>query len=369
MKFSLSSSDLLKACQKTSSAIGNNPVIAILEDFLFVIESDVLTIVTTDLETSIVTTLPVMSDQDGKIAIPGKTLLETLKALPEQPITFTVNLETRGIELTSAYGKYRLTGDDVEDFPSIPQPDAVDTINLDASLIHQALQKTHFATSSDELREAMTGVNVVIDFNKIIFNATDAHKLVRYTFTDVSCDNTASFILPKKSLSMLRNALPAQGDLSIAYNNSHAFFESEDTKVACRLIDAKYPNVAGIIPTDNPYTLVVDRLDFLNSIKRIAIYANKTSNQITLTLTENSLTINTQDLDFSNEANEQLSCQYDGEPMDIRFNARFLAELLAVIDADDVQIQLADSTKAGVITPLTAKEGEELLMLIMPVMY
>ncbi len=368
MKFSISSTDLLKELQKASGAIGNNPVIAILEDFLFVVENDVLTIAATDLETSIVTSIDVMSDEDGRIAIPGKTLLETLKALPEQPITFAINTDTKSIEITSAFGKYRLAGDDADDFPEIPTPDSVESITVDATMIHQAINKTAFATTNDELRLAMTGVNVVIDFNKIIFIATDAHKLVKYTFNDVNCDTTTSFILPRKALSMLRNALPANGELLISYNSSNAFFELDKTKVACRLVDAKYPDVMGIIPQINPFTLQVNKKDFLSSLKRIIIYANKTSNQITLNLDQDSLTINTQDLDFSNEANEQLSCQYDGDPIKIAFNAKFLIEILSVIDADEIEIKLADASKAGVITPSEQIEGEDLMMLIMPVM-
>ncbi len=369
MKFSISSSDLLRTVQKASGAVGNNPVIAILEDFLFTVKDDVLTVVTTDLETSIVTSIPVMSDEDGRIAIPAKVLVDTLKALPEQPITFNINEESRSIELTSAFGKYRMTGDDPNEFPQLPEQTNVASISIDAGVVHQGIQKTHFATSNDELRLAMTGVNVVIDFNKIKFIATDAHKLVRYTFADLSTSDTTSFILPKKTLSMLKNALPTSGEIKISYNASNAFFETEDTKVACRLVDAPYPDIDGIVPQNNPYSLQVNRLDFLNSLKRIIIYANKTSNQVTLKLTEDSLTINTQDLDFSNEANEQLSCQYDGEPLEIGFNAKFLIELLSVIDADDVEIKLADATKAGVITPVPQVDGEELLMLIMPVMF
>ena len=197
MKFSISSSELLKQLQIAGGVISSNPVLPILEDFLFSISNNKLTITATDLETSITTELEVMSDADGMIAVPAKILSETLKALPQQPITFTVNDENFGIEITSAYGKYRLAGENGQDFPRIPEPDAVDTLSLPSALLIKGVNKTIFATSSDELRPAMTGVYFQVDFNKLIMVATDAHKLVKYTFSDVTSDVSAAFIAPK----------------------------------------------------------------------------------------------------------------------------------------------------------------------------
>lgn len=368
MKFSISSGELLKQLQKASGAIGNNPVIAILEDYLFEVKNDVLTIAATDLETSIVMGIDVMSDEDGKIAIPGKMLMETLKALPEQPVTFSVNKDTYGVELTSAFGKYKLAGDNPSDFPEIPIPESVDSFKLEAGSIHNAIGKTTFATSSDELRQAMTGINVVVDFNKLIFVATDAHKLVKYTFTDLVCDTTTSFIIPKKAFTLIRQALPSSGEIEVSFNSSNVFFEIDNTKIACRLIDAKYPEYDAVIPKENPNVMTVDRKDFLSSLKRIAIYANKTTNQVTLNINNDSLTINAQDLDFSNEANEQLTCDYEGEPMTIGFNAKFLIDMLNALEDDQIELHLSEPTRAGIIVPSNQKDGEDLLMLIMPVM-
>lgn len=368
MKFSISSADLLKKIQLANGAIGSNTVVPILEDFLFVINGNTLTISATDLETSITTNVDVISDKNGAIAIPGKILFDTLKALPEQPITVDVDDDKNSIEITSSYGKYKLSGDNAEDFPTIPKPDSTETVTLSAHLLHEAIVKSAFATSNDELRLAMTGVYLNIDFTKITFVATDAHKLVKYTFSGIEGDVNTSFILPKKSLSLLRNALPDSGQVEISFNKSNAFFSFGDHSLVCRLIDAQYPNYNAVIPVDNPNIMTVTRTDFLNSLRRIAIYANKTTNQVILNIDDGSLTIEAQDLDFSNEATEQLTCEYKGTPITIGFNAKFLIEMLNVLDTDEVLMELSTPNKAGILLPGESPDDEELLMLVMPVM-
>jgi DNA polymerase-3 subunit beta len=368
MKFSVSSSELLKQLQIVGGAIASNPVLPILEDFLFSITSNKLSISATDLETSISTEIEVMSDADGAVAVPAKILLETLKALPQQPITFSINDENFGIEITSAYGKYRLAGEDGKDFPNIPEPDTVDTIKIQSPALNQGISKTLFATSSDELRPAMTGVYFQISFNKLTLVATDAHKLVKYTFAEVTSEVSTSFIVPKKALNLLRSALPAGDEVNIAFNKANAFFTFGTTNLVCRLIDARYPDYNAVIPVDNPNTLTLQRTDFQNSLKRIAIYANKTTNQVILNIVDGSLTISAQDLDFSNEATEQLTCTFEGEPLNIGFNAKFLVEMLGVLESDEVKIELSNPTRAGILLPTEEPDGEEILMLVMPVM-
>lgn len=368
MKFSLSSSELLKQLQIAGGAINANPVLPILEDFLFTISNKKLIIAATDLETSIITEIEVNADADGVVAVPAKILLETLKALPAQPITFTVNEENYGIEITSSYGKYKLAGEDGKDYPKIPEPESVDSVELQASILSKSINKTLFATSNDELRPAMTGVYFQVDFNKLILVATDAHKLVKYTFTEASGEVATSFIVPKKALTLLKNALPGGGEVKLAFNKANAFFTFENTQLACRLIDARYPDYNAVIPVDNPNLLTINRNDFQNSLKRIAIYANKTTNQVVLSINEGSLTISAQDLDFSNEATEQLSCTYTGSPITIGFNAKFLIEMLGVLESDEVKMELSSATRAGILLPTEEEEGEEILMLVMPVM-
>jgi DNA polymerase-3 subunit beta len=368
MKFSVSSSELLKQLTIAGGAIGSNPVLPILEDFLFTIEGNTLTIAATDLETSITNQIEVQASGSGMVAVPARILLDTLKALPQQPITFSVDEETMGIEITSAYGKYKLAGEEGEDFPKIPEPDQVDTVTMSSDILDQGINKTLFATSNDELRPAMTGVFFQVDFNKLTLVATDAHKLVKYTFSDVSADVSTSFIVPKKALNLLKNALPDSEDVKLSFNKANAFFSFGTTNLTCRLIDTRYPDYNAVIPVDNPNLLTVNRSDFQNSVKRIAIYANKTTNQVILNIAEDSLTISAQDLDFSNEATEQLACSYEGDPLTIGFNAKFLIEMLGVLESDEVKMELSTPTRAGILLPSEETPGEEILMLVMPVM-
>ena len=368
MKFSVSSSDLLKQLQLANGAIGSNPVLPILEDFLFSINDNKLTIAATDLETSITTTIDVMSDGDGTVAVPAKILVDTLKALPGQPVTFSVNEDNFAIEITSAYGKYKLAGENGADFPTVPHSDDESSITIPAHTLSQGINKTLFATSNDELRPAMTGVYIQIGENQISFVATDAHKLVRYAFTDIATSTETTFIVPKKALTLLKNSLPQNDEVKVAYNKANAFFSFGHVKMVCRLIDARYPDYNAVIPIDNPNQVVVNRADFQNSMKRIAIYANKTTNQVVLNITDKSLTISAQDLDFSNEAMEQLPCTFEGDPMTIGFNAKFLVEMLGVMEGDEVKIELSTPTRAGIMRPTQPVDGEDILMLVMPVM-
>lgn len=368
MKFEVSSSALLSHLQISSGVIAPSTVIPIMEDFLFNLSGDKLTVTASNLETTIVTTLEVAGSEDGEIAIPAKILLETLKALPEQPIAIIINDETAGITIKSSYGEYKLTGDLSEDFPQLPAEEDTESLTLKSDLLSKAISHTLFAVSNDEMRAAMKGIFVQIDFNKIIFVATDAHKLVRYTFGNIVSDSTASFIVPSKSMNILKSALMANEDVKISYNNKNAFFEFENTKVICRLIDANYPDYNAVIPVDNPHTLEVVRKDLQSSLKRIGIYANKTTNQVIVNINDNSITLSAQDLDFSNEATEVLASQYDGDTVTIGFNAKFLAEMLGIMNTDKVLLRLSSPNRAGILYPEEQDEHEELMMLVMPVM-
>ncbi|HKK76983.1 MAG TPA: DNA polymerase III subunit beta [Saprospiraceae bacterium] len=369
MKFSVSSAELLKHLQLASGSISSNPVLPILEDFLFTIDGNTLKISATDLETSLSTEIEIMaSDKNGTVAVPAKILLDTLKALPQQPITFAVDDENFGIEITSAFGKYKLAGENGQDYPNIPQPEEVDSISIPAPALDQAISKTIFATSNDELRPAMTGVYFQVEFNKLMLVATDAHKLVKYTYKELNSEVSTSFIVPKKALNLLKGALPNGETVKMSFNKANAFFSYGNTQLSCRLIDARYPDYNAVIPVDNPNLLTISRTDFQNSLKRIAIYANKTTNQVILNINDGSLTISAQDLDFSNEATEQLSCSYDGDALTIGFNAKFLIEMLNVLESDEVVMELSTSTRAGILLPSEKEEEEDILMLVMPVM-
>lgn len=368
MKFSVSSSDLLKKLNISNGVIGTNTVLPILEDYLFELSGNILTITASSLETTSICQIEVAMEQEGKIAIPAKILMDTLKALPEQPITLEVDENTNGIKITSAYGRYKLSGDSPDDYPELPKPDGGQTIKLSSDVLLKVLTKTLFATSNDELRVAMQGLYFQIEEKSIIFVATDAHKLVKYTFETESTNPVSSFILPKKGLNLLKNALGADTEIELSYDKKNAFFKTDDAQVIIRLIDAKYPDYNAVIPYDNSNTLVLDRADFQSSLRRISIYANKSTNQVVLNLTDGSLTVSAQDLDFSNEATEQISCEYSGDPMNIGFNAKFLIEMLNVIGVDQVSFKLSTPNRAGILVPSDQEAGEELIMLVMPVM-
>ena len=369
MKFSVSSSDLQKKLSLAGGAISSNPVLPILEDFLFRIEDGTLTIAATDLETSVITTMEVNADGNGTVAVPAKILIDTLKALPQQPITFDVNEDNFGIQITSAYGKYKLAGENGEDYPDIPEPSEADEVSVSALSLLEGINKTLFATSTDELRPAMTGVFFQVDFSKLIMVATDAHKLVKYSVNDIDGEVSSQFIVPKKALNLLKSALPSTDEaVQVSFDKANAFFSFGQTKMACRLIDARYPDYNAVIPVDNPNELLIARSDLQQSLKRIVIYANKTTNQVILNIADGSLTVSAQDLDFSNEATEQMACQYSGEPLTIGFNAKFLVEMLGVLEGEEVRLEMSTATRAGILVPTEQNAGQEIMMLVMPVM-
>lgn len=366
MEFKVSSGELLKHLNMAAGAIHTNPVLAITEDFLVDIRKGKMTITATNLETSISTRLPVESKDNGAVAIPARILLETLKALPNQTVTFSADIEQRSLVLTTETGMYKMAVDPPDDFPALPVSDGQE-IQLPVESLLAGINYTIFATTSDEMRPAMTGVNMVIDFNKISFVASDGHKLVRYHALGVSTDQTGSFVVPKKSMALLKNAAPSEGDVYLKYNASHAFFRFENTEVVTRLISQAYPDFNAVIPVNNKNKLHISRTQLLGALRRINIFANRTTNQVFFRLTDSSLTITTKDVDFSNEASEQLSCEYVGEPMDIAFNARFFIELLSALAQEDIHMTLSVPSKPVLIYPDEQLENEDVMMLIMPV--
>lgn len=369
MKFIVSTTSLLKGLQTIGGVINSTSVLPILEDFLFDVKGGKLTIFATDLETSMSTVVNVETKDKGRVAIPAKILIETLKTLPEQPLTFSIDEKTFGIEITSETGRYKLTGENPEDFPKIPEADGVTEINMQGTVLSGAIAKTLFAVSNDELRPAMTGVLFQVSPEGLTFVSTDAHKLVKLKRNDVRAPKETQFIVPKKALNLMKGAVPNNDTVvNVSYNKSNAFFTFDSTNLICRLIEANYPDYNAVIPINNPNKLTLNRLEFQNALRRISIFSNKTTYQVILNIAGSELKISAQDLDFSNEANERLTCSYEGADLDIAFNARFLIEMLGVLDSGDVEIELSTPTRAGVLRPVDKNEGEDLLMLVMPVM-
>ncbi len=368
MKFIVSSSALLKQLQQISGVINVNTVLPILEDFLFEIEKNKLTVIATDLETVMKIRVDIEAKDSGRVCIPAKILLDSLKNIPEQPLTFSID-KNFGIEITSDNGKYKVMGENPDNFPKEPQPEDTSSFTMGSSGLLTAINKTIFAVSNDDLRPAMTGVYFELDKKGITFVATDAHRLVRFSRTNVACPKKDSFIVPKKPLNLLKAVLPDNEDeLTISYTENHLFVTHGQTELVCRLIDARFPDYKVVIPTDNPYKMTIDRASFQNALRRVSVFSNKSTNQVALTITGNELQLAAQDVDFSFEGNERMACQYDGEDLQIAFNAKFLIEMLSGADTQEVIVELSTPTKAGIIKPSEQEENEELLMLVMPLM-
>jgi DNA polymerase-3 subunit beta len=368
MKFIVSSSSLLKHLQQISGVINANTVLPILEDFLFEIQDKKLNVVATDLETVMRVQMEVESKTNGKVCIPAKILMDSLKNIADQPLTFNID-KNFAVEITSDNGKYKVMGENPDNFPKEPAADDTSGFTMSSSALLTAINKTLFAVSSDDLRPAMTGVFFELTKDSVQFVATDAHRLVRYKRTDTKASKTDSFIVPKKPLNLLKNALPDNEDeLTISYNSNHLFVNHGSTQMICRLIDARFPDYKVVIPADNPYRLIVNKADFQNALRRVNVFSNKSTNQVALNITGSELQMAAQDVDFSFEGNERMNCQYDGEDLQIAFNAKFLIEMLNAADTDDVRMELSTPTKAGLIKPTEQGEGEDLLMLVMPLM-
>lgn len=371
MKFIISSASLLKQLQAISGVLNSNSPLPILENFLFELSPGELTISASDLESSITTKVKVESKEKGKVAIPARIILDTLKTFSEQPLTFSINEKTFAIEISSDYGKYKVAGQNGDEFPKIPSPENANTIELPSNVLHEAINKTIFATGNDELRPVMSGVFFQLSPDNITFVATDAHRLVRYRRKDAKSKKASSFIVPKKPLNLLKNVLPNEDTrVKIDYNDANAFFTFDNYNVICRLIDGRYPNYEAVIPVDNPNKLTVDRIAFFNSIRRVSIFSNKTTHQVKLSIKGSEITISAEDVDFNNEANERLTCSYAGEDMDIAFNARFISDMLSNIQTDEVMLEMSLPNRAGILSPSKAQSSpdEEILMLVMPVM-
>lgn len=369
MKFVVSSSALLKQLTSINGVITTNPVVPILENFLFEVSESKLTVYASDLQTSMITELPVEAKQKGSICVPAKILLDTLKNLPEQPVTFTIDNETYSIEISSDNGRYKLSGENATDFPKVPAVKNSSSVDISSDVLGRAISSTIFAASTDELKPAMTGVYLSLTEKSGTFVATDGHRLIRFRRSDVTSDGNNTLIIPRKALTLLKASLPSENTVvNIEFNASNAFFNFNNVKMICRLIDERFPDYENAIPVANPNKLSINRADFLNSIKRISIYANKTTYQVRLKITGSELQVSAEDLDFSNEANERLNCEYEGEDMEIGFNAKFLIEMLNNLDCDIIDLNMSAPNRAGLIIPSDKNDNEDILMLVMPVM-
>ncbi len=374
MKFVVSSSALLKQLSAINGVVATNPIVPILENFLFQLDRNTLTVTASDLQTVMMTDIEVESADKGAIAVPAKLLLDTLRGLPEQPITFKIDGETFAAELISENGRYKLSGENPIDFPKVPTVNKSLTVALTADVLGRAIGNTIFAASTDDLRPAMTGMYVQLGSDHATFVATDGHRLIRYRRDDLKSGTEESMIIPRKALNLLKSTLPNDDTpVKAEFSKSNAFFgfsagAGGSIRMICRLIDERFPDYENAIPTNNPNVMTINRLELLGSLRRISIYSNKTTHQIRLKLTKDELVISAEDLDYSNEANERLSCDYSGDDMEIGFNAKFLIEMLSNLSSRMVALELSQPNRAGLLMPGEQEKNENILMLVMPVM-
>ncbi len=371
MRFIVSSSLLLKQLQAISGALSTNSTLPILDNFLFELTNSQIRISASDLETTMTTRISVdLAEGEGSIAIPAKILLDTLKTLSDVPVTIDVDENTFGIKLTAGEGKYKLAGQDGEDFPRPAELEITSRFKIESDVLYRAINKTLFATSNDDMRPVMTGVFCNITPDGVTFVATDAHKLVRYQRSDVTIETEAGFILPKKPLNLLKHVLGlADETVTIEFGDKNARVSFQNLVLICRMVEGKFPNYSAVIPLDNPNKMVVDRLQFLNSLRRVSIFSNKTTYEVKLEIAGRELTLSAEDLEYNNEAKERLECDYAGEDMIIGFNSKFLVEMLQNLETDQIRLEMSEPNRAGLITPVESTiEEENILMLVMPVM-
>ena len=370
MKFIVSSTGLFSRLQAISRVINSKNSLPILDCFLLELTDGTLSITASDSETTLSTSIETNDyDMDGRFAVNSKTILDALKEIPEQPLTFEVS-ESMEIIVKYQNGKYSLMGQNADEYPQSANlgSNAVH-VGLGVEVLMNGINRSLFATADDELRPVMNGIYFDITTEDITFVASDGHKLVRNKSYKARGNEKAAFILPKKPATLLKNLLPKEtGDVQIDFDDRNAMFTLENYSMTCRLIEGRYPNYNSVIPQNNPHRATIDRAAFVSGLKRVSVFSSAASSLIKLRLDMNTIQISGQDIDFSTSAEETLMCQYEGNQMSIGFKSTFLIDILNNISSQEVVMELADPSRAGVIVPVEQNEEEDLLMLLMPMM-
>ena len=366
MKFSISSSDLVKGLSSVNGAVPTKATLPILEMVLFEAEGQSLKLTATDLDTSIVEQLEADVEEAGSVAIPAKRLLETLRQLPDIPVFFNVN-EQNQIEFKTDRGKYKLAGVKGEEFPAVPALEDSVELEISADTLKEAIQNTTFAVSTDDLRPAMMGVYFQVGAEESRIVSTDGHRLVRLVDHEITSEKELKFIVPEKALTQVHKTFDG-GQTSVTVSEDHVRFKNDDTIIVSRLIDAQYPNYESVIPRENDRLLRINKDEMLATVRRVSIFSSTTTKQIRLEISKDKVEICAEDIDMSSEAKESVKCEYDNEDMVIGFNAKYLADVLTHLEDEEVEFAFSTPNRAGIVRPVSREENREMLMLVMPVM-
>lgn len=371
MRFVVSSTALLSHLQAISKVINSKNTLPILDCFLLELKGTTLSLTAADTETRLVTSIELAeAEGEGKFAVDAKNLLDPLKELPEQPLTFEINSENLETFIFFHNGKYNFIGQNGDDYPQPKElgEDGV-TLSINPQILFSGINRSLFASADDELRPVMNGVYFDITTEDLTFVASDGHKLVRNKTTAVKGSERASFILPKKPANLLRSILPKESEnVELTFDENNAYIKMSSYTMTCRFIEGRYPNYNSVIPENNTNKVVLDRLTFLNALKRVSVFSNSSSNLVRLQLSEKDIVVSAQDIDFSTAAEEKIACDYSGTAMSIGFKSNFLIDILSNIPATEVSLELSDPSRAGLIIPTENEEDEDLLMLLMPMM-
>ncbi|OJV38359.1 MAG: DNA polymerase III subunit beta [Bacteroidales bacterium 36-12] len=391
MKFIASSTTLLSHLQAISRVINTKNSLPILDNFLFKLEGQKLTMTASDTETTLITSMEVDEvEGSGIVAVSSRLLLETLREFSDQPLTFTINDSNLSMVITSANGVYNFIGQNGDEYPRLPElQDDTKEFIMPVNSLNAGINKTLFCTADDELRPVMNGIFFDIAKEEgLTLVATDAHKLVRfktsYTSTNFfkdaveveeennetpEAEERETFILPKKPSNLLKNILPKEsGEVTIKFDKKNVHFTLSNYTMICRQVEGRYPNYRGVIPKESPFKVIVDRISLLNALKRVSVFSNQASNLIKLQIIENQIIISAQDIDFSISAEETINCQYSDEPIKIGFKSAFLIEMVSNLGSDDIMLELIDPSRAGILLPMQNEENEDVLMLLMPML-
>lgn len=368
MKFTVSSKILYDNLSKIIGIVGSNNVITILDNLLFTVSQNKLTVLASDVENTMQVELDVISNESGAIAIPAKKLMDSLKFIPEQPLTITVNDSDHTMEFASDKGTYKLAGFNAKDFPELNAINSDNSISIQAEILSHAIQNTVFSIGNDESRKAMTGLYCQFDKDGTTFVSTDAQKLVRFKRRDVTAKGTHSFILPKKVLNQLKSSLADQGTVELNFDKNHCSFKFGNLYLISRLIDSQFPEYNAVIPDNNPNILIINRNELKSCINRLAPFTSQSTNLVVFHIVGSQLTVTANDIDYSNEGREEMTVNYNGEDITIGFNSKYLNEILSTLQSDEVMVEMSTPGRACLLLPNDTNENESILMLIMPLM-